>query len=87
LELVDLPADRLPFLVADIQAFQLFAQECENKEVEMLADNDHLRDSRTAYAQPVSYRLRHKVTDFQTPLSNDVPQLLSAFKHLVKKSS
>lgn len=87
LELVDLPADRLPFLVADIQAFQLFAQECENEEVEMLADNDHLRDSRTAYAQPVSYRLRHKVTDFQTPLSNDVPQLLSAFKHLVKKSS
>lgn len=85
LELVDLPADRLAFLVADIQAFQLFARACENEEVEMIADDDHLRDSCTAYAQPVSYRLRHKVTGFQTPLSNDVHQLLAEFKYLIKK--
>lgn len=86
LELVDLPPDRLPFLVADIQAFQLFARECENEEVEMIAEDGHLRNSRTAYAQPVAYRLHHKGTGFQTPLSDDVHQLLSAFEYLVKKS-
>ena len=84
-ELVDLPPDRLPFLVADIQAFQLFARECDNDEVEMIAEDDHLRDSRTAYAKPVSYRLRHKITGFQTPLSDNVHQLLSEFKIMIKK--
>lgn len=77
LELVGLPADRLPFLVAEIEAFQLFARECRDEALELVADGQHLQDNRTAYARPTSYVVRNKMTGRCSSPANDVRQLLA----------
>lgn len=86
LEAFDLPPDRLPFLLASMEAFRLFEHECENEDIELVEESGHMLDSRTAYVRPLSYALRNKRTGLCTAPSGSVQQLLTSFKHLVKKA-
>lgn len=85
LQMIELPPDRLPYLLADMHAQRLFEHECENETIEMLVHNQHLTDKATAYAGPLSYMLRDKVSGFISPPSQDMKKLLEAFRGIIKK--
>jgi len=86
LDALDLPPDRLPFLLASMEAFRLFEQECENENIELVEELSHLFDSRTAYTRPLAYMLRNKINGLCSPPSKSVQQLLTSFRHLIKKA-
>ncbi|WP_223654487.1 DUF4365 domain-containing protein [Hymenobacter psoromatis] len=84
LEVLGLPVDRLPNLLAEMQASRLFQQECENSLLELLSDQGHPAQNLSAYTQPTSYKIRNKVTGFTTPASSDVSKLLEQYRVMVK---
>lgn len=84
LSLYNLPEERLPNVVADVQSHAVFEAECKNDRIELL-NNVRLKESpQTAYTEPASYVLRDKTTGFQTPPSTDVRLLLQQFQQLLK---
>ncbi len=85
LRVYDLPEDRLPNMIAEMEAIRLFDQRCKNPQIELLTNNSHLADKATKYAHPPSFILSHKQLHFQTPPSNDIESLLELHKHLLNQ--
>lgn len=67
LRVYDLNLDRLPNVIAELNAIRMFDQQCKNPQVELLSSNNHLADKSVKYAQPPSFVLSHKQFKFQTP--------------------
>lgn len=73
----NLPAERLPHIIADLQSQMIFEDKCNNPRIQLL-NNISLRDNpETAYTQPVSYVLRDSVTGQFSEPSTDIHQLLA----------
>lgn len=85
LEALDLPIDRLKNIEADLRNYRKFYLECQNPDIEMLQNRKHTFSRNTHYRSLPRYILRSKSSGIQTPESSDVDELISAFKHLLKK--
>jgi hypothetical protein len=85
LEVLGLPADRLPYLLAEMQASRLFQQKCENSLLELLSDQGNPAENPNAYSQPTSFKIRNKATNFTTSANTDVSYLLNQYSIMVKK--
>ena len=79
----DLPEDRLPNMITELEAIRLFDQRCKNPQIELLTNNNHMTDKATKYSLSPSFVLSHKQLHYQTPPSSDIEQLLEQHKDML----
>lgn len=80
----DLPPERLPNVLADIQNHRLFEAACQDKAIVMLQNNDHLHNPGTAYAEVPNYILVNRITEVETSPFQDVREVLDQLTTTLK---
>ncbi|WP_288879231.1 DUF4365 domain-containing protein [Pedobacter panaciterrae] len=78
-----LPEERLPYILHDLNILKTFEQRCNNPNIELLQDLTHMQSNATKYAQPPIYILRHKTLNIQTKPSSDIESLLNEFSSVL----
>jgi hypothetical protein len=83
LKLLQLPIERLPNMISEIKAIRSFELHCNNPDIELLTNNNHMASNETKYLLPSTFVLHNKRTGKQTQPYNDIDRLLENFKHLL----
>ncbi|GAA4389505.1 DUF4365 domain-containing protein [Hymenobacter koreensis] len=80
----DLPPERLPNVLADIQNHRLFEAACQDRAIIMLPNDDHMNDAATAYTEVPTYILVNRITEVETKPFQDVREVLDQLTTTLK---
>jgi len=80
-----LPEDRLVNIIHEMKMVRAFQLRCNNPNIELLHDLDHLENEATCYASLPKCILFHNLIGFQTPPSSDIDFLLDSMSTVLDK--
>jgi hypothetical protein len=80
LNTLNLPEDRLKYILSELAAYRMFHQRCSDPNINILHEKNNDSLSNNMYSQPVRFVLESKLSGIRTSPSSNMNELLTAWK-------